>query len=101
MSSQSKRPFLDERRLLHGPWRGFERDVARLLLANGFEDVRIVGGTGDHGGDILGVSRSELWVFQCKYTSSTPPPKDAIAEVVAAGQYYGAQKLVVATSRPP
>ena len=101
MNSQQRRPFLDERRLLHGPWPAFERDVARLLLANGFEDVRIVGGTGDHGGDILGVSRTDLWVFQCKYTSSTPPPKDAIAEVVNAGRFYGAQKLVVATSRPP
>lgn len=101
MSNHQKRPFLDERRLLYGPWQSFERDVARLMLANGFEDVRIVGGTGDKGADILGVSRRELWVFQCKYTSSTPPPKDGIAEVVAAGQYYGAQKLVVATSRPP
>ena len=35
-------PFLDERRLLLGPWQAFERDVARLLLANGFDDVRTV-----------------------------------------------------------
>jgi superfamily II DNA or RNA helicase/Holliday junction resolvase len=101
MNSQHKKPFLDERRLLYGPWQSFERDIARLLLANGFEDVRIVGGTGDRGADILGVSRGELWVFQCKYTSTTPPPRDAISEVVTAGQYYGAQRLVVATSRPP
>lgn len=94
-------PFLDERRLLHGPWQAFERDVARLLLANGFEDVRIVGGTGDRGADVLGVSGRELWVFQCKYTSSSQPPKDAIEEVIAAGRFYAAQRLVVATSRPP
>lgn len=93
--------FFDERRLLHGPWQAFERDTARLLLANGFDDVRIVGGTGDKGGDVLGVSRGELWVFQCKHTQTTPPPKDAIGEVVQAAQFYGAQRLVVATSRPP
>lgn len=93
--------FLDERRLLNGPWQAFERDVARLLLANGFEDVRIVGGSGDHGADVLGVKNGELWVFQCKHTTTAPPPRAAIAEVVAAGSFYKAQRLVVATSRPP
>src|SRR5688572_22927455 len=98
MSSDSL--FLDERRLLRGPWQAFERDVARLLLANGFDDVRIVGGSGDRGADVLGVKNSELWVFQCKYTSTTPAPSAAIAEVVAAGRAYQAHRLVVATSRP-
>lgn len=93
--------FLDERRLLLGPWQAFERDVARLLIANGFEDVRIVGGTGDHGGDVIGVKNSEVWVFQCKHTTNTPPPSDAVHEVVEAGKYYGATRLVVASSRPP
>jgi superfamily II DNA or RNA helicase len=93
--------FLDERRLLQGPWQAFERDVARLLLANGFDDVRIVGGSNDRGADVLGVSRGELWVFQCKHTSTTSPPKDAVGEVVAAARFYCAQRMVVATSRPP
>jgi hypothetical protein len=30
--------FLDDRRLLHGPWQALERDVARLLLMSGFDD---------------------------------------------------------------
>ncbi len=93
--------FLDERRLLLGPWQAFERDVARLLLANGFDDVRLVAGSGDRGADVLGVQRGELWVFQCKHTRSTPPPKDAIGEVVEAAKYYGADRMVVAASRPP
>lgn len=93
--------FLDERRLLRGPWQAFERDVARLMLANGFEDVRVVGGTGDRGGDILGVQAGELWVIQCKFTSNSPPPRDAIEEVVHAAEFYGAARLMVATSRPP
>src|SRR5690348_8694321 len=92
--------FLSDRRLLLGPWQAFERDVARLLLANGFDDVRIVGGTGDHGGDVLGVLRGELWIFQCKHTTTGSPPPEAIAEVVEAARYYAASRMVVATSRP-
>lgn len=93
--------FLDERRLLLGPWQAFERDVARLLIANAFDDVRIVAGSGDRGGDVIGVKNGQLWVFQCKHTTNTPPPSDAIREVVEAGKFYGASRLVVAVSRPP
>jgi superfamily II DNA or RNA helicase len=71
------------------------------MLANGFDDVRIVGGSNDEGADVLGVSRAELWVFQCKHTRTAPPPKDAIAQIVEAARFYGAQRMVVATSRPP
>lgn len=93
--------FLDERRLMLGPWGAFERDVARLLIANGYSDVRIVGGTGDKGADVVGVLRSEVWVFQCKHTTNSSPPPEAVDEVVEAGKFYGANRLVVATSRPP
>lgn len=93
--------FLDQRRLLNGPWRAFERDVGRLLVANGFDDVRIVGGSGDRGADVLGVKKGELWVFQAKFTTNAPPPRSAVEEVVEAGAYYRADRMVVACSRPP
>lgn len=93
--------FLNERRLLHGPWRAFERDVARLMVANGFDDVRLVGGVGDRGADVLGARNGVLWVFQCKHTTSTPPPRSAVEEVVEAARCYGAQRMVIAVSRPP
>ena len=93
--------FLDDRRLLNGPWQAFERDVARALLGAGFEDVRIVGGSHDKGADILGVKNREIWIVQCKHTTSSTPPKDAVAQVVDAGIYYKADRLLVATSRPP
>lgn len=93
--------FLDERRLLYGPWKAFERDVARLLIVNGFDDVRVVGGSGDRGADVLGVKNGKLWVWQCKHTTSSSPPKAAVREVVEAAQYYEADRMVVATSRPP
>ncbi|MCB9779718.1 MAG: DEAD/DEAH box helicase family protein [Alphaproteobacteria bacterium] len=93
--------FLDRARLLQGPWQSFERDVARLMLASGFEDVRIVGGSGDRGADVLGVSGGQLWVFQCKHTTASPPPAKAVSEVVEAARYYGADRMVVAVSRVP
>lgn len=93
--------FLSEQRLLLGPWQAFERDVARLLIANGFDDVRLVGGSGDRGGDVLGVKDEELWIFQCKHTTRVAPPREAISQVVEAAKYYEADRMVVATSRPP
>lgn len=94
-------PFLDERRLLQGPWRAFERDIARLLVHSGFEDVRLVGGSGDRGADVLGARRGELWVWQCKFTTTSPPPRSGIEEVINAGRFYGADRLAIATSRSP
>lgn len=91
--------FLDHRRLMHGPWQAFERDVARLLLHAGFEDVRVVGGSGDKGADVIGVKNGELWVVQCKHTTTAPATKQAAKEVVEAGTYYKANRMLVATSR--
>jgi superfamily II DNA or RNA helicase len=92
--------FLDERRLLDGPWQAFERDVARALIFSGFNDVRIVGGTGDMGADVVGVKDGRVWVVQCKYTSTSSPPKAAVEEVIAASRFYEADELALATSRP-
>lgn len=93
------KPFLDDRRLLRGPWQAFERDVARLLMHAGFDDVRVVGGSGDKGADVVGVKNDEIWVVQCKHTTTAPPTKQAVQEVVEAGTYYGANRMLVATSR--
>ena len=92
--------YLDTKRLLRGPWPTFERDVARLLVCNGFEDVRLIGGTGDKGGDVLGVKRGELWVIQCKFTANGYPSAAAVDEVGEAARFYGGDRLYVATSRP-
>lgn len=92
--------FLDERRLLNGPWAAFERDVARAFIFAGFHDVRIVGGSGDKGADVVAVKNDAIWVVQCKFTSTSAPPKGAVDEVIAASRYYGASKLALATSRP-
>jgi superfamily II DNA or RNA helicase len=92
-------PFLDSERLLKGPWQAFERDVARLLVCNGFEDVRMVAGSGDHGADVIGVKNGELWVIQCKFTIGGYPPASAVDEVGEAARYYKADRIYVASSR--
>src|ERR1700683_3563042 len=92
-------PFLDSSRLLKGPWQAFERDVARLLVCNGFEDVRLVAGSGDHGADVLGVKNSELWVIQCKFTTSGHPSANAVNEEGEAALFYKADRIYVASSR--
>jgi hypothetical protein len=93
--------FLDERRLLSGPWQAFERDVARALMFAGFVDVRIIGGSGDQGGDILGVKEGTVWVVQCKHSGISGPSKDAISEVLTAGRFYEAERMAVACARLP
>ena len=92
--------FHGKTRLLRGPWQAFERDVARLFLMNGFQDVRIVGGTGDRGADILAAKDGVLWITQCKHTTTSPPSVAAVDEVIEGAKFYGAEKLLVATSRP-
>lgn len=92
--------FLDARRLLKGPWQAFERDVARLLICNGFQDVRVVGGSGDRGADVLGRKNDELWVIQCKFTTNGYATAAAVDEVAEAGRFYRASRMYVATSRP-
>lgn len=45
----------------------FERPVARLMRRDGFTDVRIPGGAGDLGADVVGKdSKGHLIVVQCK-----------------------------------
>lgn len=84
---------------MDGPWQAFERDIARLLLVSGFEDVRLVGGSGDHGADVLGVLNGKLWLVQCKFSAIGGPSVRSIDEVVEAGRYYKADKLMIASSR--
>ena len=71
------------------------------MIVVGFSDVRIVAGPGDRGADVLGVKDGQLWVFQCKHTTTSSPTAKAVDEVVSAGKWYSANRLVVATSRPP
>ncbi|SIO06881.1 Superfamily II DNA or RNA helicase [Burkholderia sp. GAS332] len=91
--------FLDSRRLLNGPWQAFERDIARLLVCNGFDDVRVVGKSGARGADVLGAKNGELWVIQCQFASAGRAEGSAVDEVAEAARYYRADRIFVASSR--
>lgn len=59
--------FLDARSLSGLSWQAFERVVARLLLHEGFDDIRIVGRSGDGGADIVASRAGTRWLFQVKH----------------------------------
>ncbi|MCK4823975.1 restriction endonuclease, partial [bacterium] len=46
-------PFISDELFSYGPWQAMERAVARLMMHGMFEDVRLVGRTGDGGADVL------------------------------------------------
>lgn len=88
--------------LRHGPWQEFERNTARLLLHAGWRNPQLVGRTGDGGVDVLATdAKGRLCLFQCKFTSGTPPGPASITEVRNAGKLYGADGLYVVTSTKP
>lgn len=94
-----REPFLNAAKLLRGPWQAFERDVARLLVANGFKDVRLVSGSGDQGADVLGVKNDELWVIRCKFATTGYPAASAVDNVGEAARFFKADRIYIASSR--
>ncbi|RYE60309.1 MAG: DEAD/DEAH box helicase, partial [Oxalobacteraceae bacterium] len=82
--------FVSEERLTFGPWAAFERTVARLVQHSGFSDVNLVGGTGDHGADVVAVGSGQRWVLQAKYRGSGGVDASGAAEAIHASSQYGA-----------
>ncbi|KAB8144887.1 DEAD/DEAH box helicase [Chloroflexia bacterium SDU3-3] len=94
--------LFDDILLRYGPWQEFERTPVRLLLHAGWKNPRVVGRSGDSGADILATDpKGAIWVFQCKFSSKTPPGKQAINEIRKAGMIYDADKLGIITSQQP
>ncbi|MFF9621424.1 DEAD/DEAH box helicase [Streptomyces griseosporeus] len=90
--------FLDAASLLDvGPLQ-FPRRIERLLWHLGFSDVSNIDGSGDEGGDILALHRSETWVVQCKWKRSGAVGAEAVEEVARARDTYRAHHAVVATN---
>lgn len=91
--------FLGVERLTLGPWPAFERAIQRLLIHAGFSDVRMVGGSGDEGGDVVGDLKGATWVVQAKHRSTGQVVgPDPIDEVTVAIDRYGASVAAVATN---
>jgi len=58
--------FISEPSLAAISWQAFERVVCRLLLLEGYEGVRLVGQTSDHGADVIAHKHGIRWLFQIK-----------------------------------
>ena len=91
--------FLGIERISQGPWQALERAIQRLLIHSGFDDVRLVGGTGDGGGDVVANLKQQTWVIQSKYRSGGQVVgAKVVDEVAPAIGKYGAEVAVVATN---
>jgi superfamily II DNA or RNA helicase len=93
--------FLASERLQRIKPRRLLRATERLLYHLGFDDVRLIDGPGDEGGDILAFRNGLRWVLQCKSTIGQTIDDTAVKQVDAAKAYYGADRAVVVTNARP
>lgn len=92
--------FLGLERVARGPWQALERALQRFFIHGGFQDCRLVGGSGDLGADVLATQGEKLWVVQVKFREQPYPIGDAaIEEAVRAATRYGADVIAVATNQ--
>lgn len=80
---------------MNGP--AFEQYCARLLEANGYTNVRVIGKAGDHGMDILAEKDGTKWGFQCKRWSQ-PVGNREVRDIVASNFHYKCDILVMVTN---
>lgn len=98
--------FLSTERLSKGTWQAFERGIARLLAHSGWEINELVGGSGDHGADIIAGFREEdgeliEYIYQAKFSESNRPISvDIIGDLKRAMDYYGIERGVAVSNRP-
>lgn len=75
----------------------FEEQCAELLKKNGFVNVALTPGSGDHGADILAEKDGISYAFQCKYYSNTVG-NSAVQEAHSARTFYEKDIAVVITN---
>lgn len=90
--------FITEHNLLYGSWQSFERAISRLLQSEGFQNVRLIGGSGDKGADVIGTKFNKRWLFQAKQWNK-PIGTDVVKKTISAQQVYNAQMPVIVASR--
>ena len=76
-------------------WQAFERLIARLLVHQGFSGVRVVGGSGDKGADILAQApNKKRWLIQAKYWAK-PVPESELQRTLEGARLYKASVAVI------
>ncbi|MBS0645803.1 MAG: DEAD/DEAH box helicase family protein [Verrucomicrobia bacterium] len=98
--------FLSTERLSKGTWQAFERGIARLLAHSGWEINELVGGSGDHGADIIAAFRDDEgqlleYIYQAKFSETNKPISlDIIDDLKRAMEYYEIDRGVAVSNRP-
>lgn len=101
MQSDTPLPgFLSWKRLENGPWQAFERNIARLFVHQGWPDVRVVGGTGDKGADVIATSDEREVVVQAKFRSESHlrAGKRIVEDVKRAMDHYSIDEGIAVTN---
>lgn len=78
-------------------WQAFERNLCRLLIYEGYENVRLVGQSGDHGADVTANKAGKKWLFQAKHWKK-PIGLDVAQETINAVYEYKADIPVIVSS---
>lgn len=78
-------------------WQAFERMLSRLLTCDGYENVRQVGGSGDHGADVIATKYKKRWLIQAKKWRR-PVGINVLNETLKALKDYQAAIPVIAAS---
>lgn len=78
-------------------WQAFERLLSRLLICEGYKNVRQVGGSGDHGADVIATKYNKRWLIQAKQWKK-PVGISVLNETLSALKDYHASIPVIAAS---
>lgn len=93
--------FLTPSALVRGGPHRFVTQIERALLHLGFDDVRNIDGSGDMGGDILGLKGRERWAIQCKWRKAGPDDTidaEAVDQADLAKRVYGCEHAMLVTN---
>lgn len=90
--------FESQLQILNYSWQAFERNISRLLMYEGFSNVRLVGQTGDHGADVTASKAGKRWLFQAKHWNK-PIGEAVVNETInAAYEYLASIPVIVSAS---
>ena len=78
-------------------WQAFERMLSRLLMYDGYKNVRMVGGSGDHGADVMASKLNQRWLIQAKQWKK-PVGIEVVNETLRSLRDFKAHIPVIAAS---
>jgi len=89
--------YENQYQIMNGTWQAFERNLCRLLLYEEYENVRLVGQTGDRGADVTASKAKKKWLFQVKHWKK-PVGLGVVEETIKAVYEYQADIPVIVSS---